>query len=71
MTRRRFHGVEYTDLEKLRLEYFVRETRMSAREMAEKLGTRTQGSVQQYLWRRGISTVTERRGEREGAWALV
>lgn len=64
-------GPCWTDLEKLRLEYFIRETRMTGAEIAAALGTRSKWSVYQYMWRRGISLVEERRGEREDAWAGV
>ena len=64
-------GPVWTDLEKLRVEYFVRQTSMTAAEMAGALGTRTTWAVQQYLWRQGISLREERGMARGDAWARV
>ena len=53
-------GYRYTDLEKLRLEYWAREGR-TARWMAERLG-RSRYGVQQHLYRTGLSLKEERAG---------
>jgi hypothetical protein len=71
MNRRPFGHAAYTDLEKLRIEYFIHNTNMTAAEMATALGNRTTWGVQQYLWRQGISLREERGRSREDAWAGV
>lgn len=63
-------GVEWTDLERLRLEWFIENTRMSVREMAARVG-RTRGATAQHLKRNGISVIETRYGEKEGSWAGV
>ncbi len=63
-------GVRYTDLERLRIEYWVRNTNMSVREMAEKLG-RSRAALVNYIYRQGIWLREERAGEQEGSWAGV
>ena len=63
-------GYRYTDLERLRAEWFVRETTMTVAEMAAALSDdvvrRSAGGLYQHLYRRGIWISEERRGER--AW---
>lgn len=61
-------GYRYTDLERLRVEYWIRETDMSVREMAQRLGRSVNG-LEQHLWRRGISVTEERGGG--ASWAGV
>lgn len=67
-------GYRYTDLEKLRIEYWVRETDMTIAEMAAALRVwvpeRTVDGLEQHLWRRGISLLEER-GVRPATWCGV
>lgn len=55
----------YTDLERLRVDWFVAETRLSVREIAARLG-RSAGGLRQHLYRRGVWVSEERGCER--AW---
>ena len=67
-------GYRYTDLEKLRIEYWIRETDMSIAAMAAALRVwvpeRSVDGLEQHLWRRGISLLEER-GKKEVSWAGV
>ncbi len=61
-------GYRYTDLELLRCEYWIAETRISVREMARRLGRSYMG-LYYALRRRGISVAEERKGG--ATWAGV
>lgn len=61
-------GYRYTDLEMLRVDWFLRETRLSVREIAARLG-RSAAGLRQHLYNRGI-WVSEVRGK-ERSWAGV
>lgn len=61
-------GYRYTDLELLRVEYWIAHTDMTLRDMHAELQrwvpSRTLDGFEQALWRRGILVNEERRGER-------
>lgn len=59
-------GFKYTDLERLRVEYWLYNTDISVAEMARRLGRSVDG-LQQYLYRSG-AWVREIRGT-ERAWS--
>lgn len=63
-------GLRYTDLETLRLEWFIRETRLTVGEIAARLG-RSRAGLYQHLYRSGVCITEERNGEGPEAWSGV
>lgn len=61
-------GSRFTDLERARLDYWVKRTRLDTAQMAERLG-RSRAAVSNHLLRRGISVRDIRCGEGEDGWA--
>ena len=59
-------AAEYKDLDRMRLEWLLRETDMQVADIARKLG-RTRGSVYQKMYNLGLSIAGDRRGQ-ETPW---
>lgn len=66
MSTRPLERPRYTDLERLRVDWFIENTRLTVAEIAEKIGRPAPG-LRQNLYRRGIWINEERNGER--AWS--
>lgn len=65
---RRGSGWEYTDLERLRVEYWIARTDLTVREMATRLG-RSRASLFGWMYKQGIWISEERGGG--GRWSGV